>query len=266
MASEFQSVANLPVADAATAAAIKAAALVPSAGVQGAVAPPQQLVTKPGTERWPVKTGVDADISKVKQLIVDTTVEELVRIPPPADITPVTGNYPAYQDKREMPVETTIWRLQADIIALKLEADGDYHLVLQGDSGETMIGEIPTPNPPFVKAPSPWNADIQAARKAADTKLLSKVNAAGFMPMEGILMPPGAFSTPQQPAPSLVQSIMTPGAGVAAPGATATFRTKVTPTKARITGVGFFDKVHGQSGVSVNNGIELHPILKIEWI
>ena len=33
----------------------------------------------------------------------------------------------------------------------------------------------------------------------------------------------------------------------------------------RITGVGFFDKVHGQMGVSLLNGIELHPVLKIEW-
>jgi hypothetical protein len=45
-----------------------------------------------------------------------------------------------------------------------------------------------------------------------------------------------------------------------------TFKTQVPPTKARITGVGFFDKVHGQDGVSQANGIELHPVLKIEWL
>jgi len=45
-----------------------------------------------------------------------------------------------------------------------------------------------------------------------------------------------------------------------------TFKTRVSPTAARITGVGFFDKVHGQMGVSLLNGIELHPILKIEWL
>jgi hypothetical protein len=32
-----------------------------------------------------------------------------------------------------------------------------------------------------------------------------------------------------------------------------------------LTGVGFFDRVHGQMGVSQSNGIELHPILKVEW-
>ena len=44
------------------------------------------------------------------------------------------------------------------------------------------------------------------------------------------------------------------------------FKTQLPATKARVTGVGFFDKVHGQMGVSQSNGIEIHPILKIEWV
>jgi hypothetical protein len=40
----------------------------------------------------------------------------------------------------------------------------------------------------------------------------------------------------------------------------------VPPTRAQITGVGFFDKIHGQMGVSQLNGIELHPVLKIECL
>jgi len=32
----------------------------------------------------------------------------------------------------------------------------------------------------------------------------------------------------------------------------------------RVTGVGFFDYVHGQSGVAPN-GIELHPVLDVEF-
>jgi hypothetical protein len=46
----------------------------------------------------------------------------------------------------------------------------------------------------------------------------------------------------------------------------ATFKTKVKPTAVRITGVGFFDKVHGQMGVAQLNGIELHPVLKVEFL
>jgi hypothetical protein len=33
----------------------------------------------------------------------------------------------------------------------------------------------------------------------------------------------------------------------------------------RVTGVGFFDFLHGQTGVAPN-GIELHPVLKIEFV
>ncbi|MBZ9720160.1 hypothetical protein LB519_20145 [Mesorhizobium sp. AD1-1] len=42
-----------------------------------------------------------------------------------------------------------------------------------------------------------------------------------------------------------------------------TFEGKVKPTAAR---VGFFDRIHAATGTSPLNGIELHPILKIEWL
>jgi hypothetical protein len=62
-------------------------------------------------------------------------------------------------------------------------------------------------------------------------------------------------------APLAVKSFVTPAQGIGP-----AFKTKITPTPARITGVGFFDRVHGQAGVSQANGVELHPILKIEWL
>lgn len=37
-----------------------------------------------------------------------------------------------------------------------------------------------------------------------------------------------------------------------------------TTTPVTVTGVGFFDKIHGQRGVA-NNGIELHPVLSISF-
>ena len=43
------------------------------------------------------------------------------------------------------------------------------------------------------------------------------------------------------------------------------FKTRVPPTAARVTGIGFFDRFHGQTGVAPNM-FELHPILKIEWL
>ena len=36
------------------------------------------------------------------------------------------------------------------------------------------------------------------------------------------------------------------------------------PVRVRVTGIGFFDPTHGQAGVAPN-GIELHPVLRIEF-
>jgi hypothetical protein len=272
---------SLPVVSAAVAAQIKAWAMSQGAPAQAvaavpAEAPPTglQFVTKPGVERWPVKTGTDPDVGKVGKNvrdgvrlgagIVPATVEELIRIPRSADMTPPTLEFPQYQQKRKEPVETTIWQIEVDIIALKQETDGDYHLVLQGASGETMIGEIPTPHPPFVLATSPFLANIKTARQAVDDKLVSKLRPADFAPFDGTLVPRESLSVQPEALPALPTSFQTPKEGEAQ--AVPTFKTKVTPTPARITGVGFFDKVHGQMGVSQLNGIELHAVLKIEWL
>ena len=86
--------------------------------------------------------------------------------------------------------------------------------------------------------------------------------------MDGTLVPRASLPSSVQPlamyAPAEITSFVTPPEGQNQP--LATFKTALTPTRARITGVGFFDLVHGQMGVSHLNGIELHPILKIEWL
>lgn len=46
---------------------------------------------------------------------------------------------------------------------------------------------------------------------------------------------------------------------------TSTFTTPATPIVLDITGVGFFDRVHGQIGVAPN-GIELHPVLDVTFV
>lgn len=238
---------------------------------------PPELVTSPGKERWPVKTGTDVDVASVGKNvvagtdwgagIVPTTVEELISAPRPSDMAVVTDLNPAYQSKREAPVETTIWRLDATITAMKLEADGDYHLVLEGASGETMIGEIPTPTADFVGT-SPWLNNIQQARQAVDDKFVSHLSPAAFVQMGTKLVPRESLSGPlQPPTGTLPESFLPPLEGAQkTPQPPQPFKTQLPPTKARITGVGFFDKVHGQMGVSQFNGIELHPVLKIEWI
>jgi hypothetical protein len=223
------------------------------------------MVTKPGVERWPVKTGTDADIAEVGKDekpdgtldfgFVDTTVEELVSIPRPSE-----ADTPTSEDHRVGAAETTVWRIDAEIIALKQEADGDYHLVLQGESGDLMIGEVPTPRPPFVKTVSPFLDDIGTARKWVDDNLLSA--APPLAPVGHTLAPAGALKMTPPSAPVAAATIKTP----ADPSALQpTFKTKIRTTKVRMIGVGFFDRLHGQTGVAPN-GIELHPVLSIEKV
>jgi hypothetical protein len=266
----------LPVVSASVGAEIKAAAGVFQAPSGGRVEPSAiqpEFVTRPGIERWPVKTGTDLDGAAVGKNvingenlgpgIVDATLEELISIPRPSTMPDPREDYPDFQQHQSMPVETTIWRVECEIIALKLETDGDYHLVLQGTSGETMIGEIPTPTTEFIDD-SPWMANIAAARQATDERLVNHLSPAAFGRLADKLVPLGAFSNYAAVIPAhetlLHSATRRPGTPMPA------FKTKITPTRVRLTGPAFFDKVHGQMGVSQANGIEIHPVLKIEWL
>jgi hypothetical protein len=270
---------TLPLVGSAEAAAIKNACMTVGdmAGRAGFQPLLLKFVTKPGTERWPVKTGQDDDVALVGKNaiggqglgagIVLATVEELIQIPRTPDTQDVTKLNPAFQSKRILPLEIVIWQVEITITALKLEADGDYHLVLQGDSGDTMIGEVPTPTTTFIGS-SPWLTNITAARQAVDDKFVSKLSPANFVPVGGYLVPRSSLSVQPRLMPELMaklpMSFVTPTRGKES--TVPAFKTRVPPTRARLTGVGFFDKVHGQTGVSQFNGIELHPLLKIEFL
>jgi hypothetical protein len=235
-----------------------------------APAPPQQDV--PGSERWPVKTGQDPDRAKVGKNVIDgvdlgrgiveTTIEELVSLPRPPGLENPQQDPPQFKDVRDGVTEVTIWRIEAQIIALKHEHDGDYHLVLQAASGREMIGEIPTPTTEFV-GDSPWIGNIGQARQQIDDKLVQHLSPAAFALLNDKYVPLGAF--PFQPSATAdpAMSVVTPpkGSGITQP----LFATAIAPTAARLTGVGFFDRAHGATGAAPNV-IELHPVLKIEWL
>ena len=234
-----------------------------------------EKATKPGVERWPVKTGQDPDVAKVGRNvfggvdlgagIVPATIAELIRINRPPDMLPVNKVFSAYQNKRRDPVEWIVWQIEGHINAVKLEDDGDYHLVVQGPSGDTMVAEVPTPTTKFIGT-SPWLDNIQAVRQAVDQRILAHLSPKDFVPLDGILVPLEAVSEQlrREVSSLLPQSFQTPPEGQES--SMPVFQTRVNPTPARITGIGFFDAVHGQTGVAQLNGIELHPVLKIEWL
>jgi len=227
---------------------------------------------QPGSERWPVKTGQDHDRAKVGKNviggadlgagIVEATVEELVSLPRPPGLTDPSLDPPQFTSVRAGVAEITIWRIVATIIALKHEKDGDYHLVLQGASGAEMVAEIPTPTPLFV-GDSPWLTNIRQARREIDDKLVKHLSPAAFTLMNNKYVPLGAVTFQVRPAAHPAMSFQTPeeATGIVQP----LFATQITPTLARITGVGFFDRAHGATGAAPNV-IELHSVLKVEWM
>lgn len=238
------------------------------AGVEAARA------VRPGVERWPVKTGVDDDVGRVGTLdfagvnaegIVPTTVEELIELPRPADMADIRGFQTDYQTRRAEPVELVIWQVEADITVIKKEDDGDLHMVLQGRSGDTMIAEVPKPDRAFVGSGSPWFDAIKEVRgKIADRfgqtfarTPLMQLNAKFAMPAAPLVMAPPAAAPPG----GLV--VERPGGDIF--DAMPPFKAQVPQTPVTITGVGFFDRVHDQTGVAMKNGIELHPVLAIEF-
>jgi hypothetical protein len=83
------------------------------------------------------------------------------------------------------------------------------------------------------------------------TKLVPRNSLSGDVPIASLanFKMPESFRTPLEGEPEPMP----------------TFQTAVEPTKARITGVGFFDRSRGATGAAPNV-IEIHPVLKIEWL
>ncbi|GAC1651259.1 MAG: hypothetical protein NVS4B12_21880 [Ktedonobacteraceae bacterium] len=153
-----------------------------------------------------MKTGTDADASLINlQSTTQTTIASLTSLPAPSNLPP---------NNRIQPTETTVFQLNATLTEYKLEADSDYHLILNDGSGNTLIGEIPDPT--CVGSSSPLLSSIQKARSEFDAKYT----------------PTGSFQIANVPV--------------------------------TVTGVGFFDFLHGQAGVAPN-GIELHAVLDVQF-
>ena len=157
-----------------------------------------------GVERWPVKTGTDADARRVNlNQVTPATVAGLTALAAPSNLP---------QNNRVQPVETTQFVLNATLVQYKLEDDSDYHVVLSDGAGKTMIIEIP--HPKCVGPGSPFAGGIANARSEFDARFLAED------------------------------------------------RFKTANVAVQVKGIGFFDFLHGQTGVAPN-GIELHPVLDI---
>ena len=178
--------------------------------------PPTQPVRKE-RDRWAVKTATDPMASEINTKPVKVTVEELLDMKRPLDMSDGKGD-PKYQNARAKGVETTVYVVEAKIIECRLMPDGDYRVQIQGKSGKTMYIEMPDPAPDVINGQSRFQNEIAKTRNAAEKKL-----------------------NPQKEA-------------------------KQTEIYAKITGVGFFGWSKNMKGQSQGNGIQLHPILKLDWL
>jgi hypothetical protein len=152
-------------------------------------------------------------------------------VTPPSEADIDTGG--VFSTARSAPVETTVYTVDAFVTFYKKETDVDYHIVLQ----DRLLapGEPLDDNPPHTlisEIPSPACVITSATPRVLVPSPLA----------EGIARARAKFD--------------------ARLSATSFFQTANIPV--RVTGVGFFDFEHGQTGVAPN-AIELHPVLDISF-
>lgn len=151
-----------------------------------------------GSERRLVKLGGDETASLVSGPVRPATVDYLSSLPRPSHLP----------KNRRAPdtAEIARWRVTATVRLVRLESDGDYHVVIADDAGRTMIVESPSEK---CAGYSLWREDLLRARRlVGDLRVGMRV---------------------------------------------------------AVTGVGFFDHSHRQTGVAPN-AIELHPVLDVETL
>ena len=164
-----------------------------------------------GQERWKVKTSADQDASRVNFNAIPFTIAELNRLP-----APTRKQLNAKLDSR-FPHEMKTYTVTGYLVGFKLEADEDFHIVIEDlkSPGTTMIVEIPSGNC-VPKGVIKLSTDLRTSWEARFGK--AEIGGLKKLPAHKI--------------------------------------------KVKITGVGFFDFLHGQTGVS-KNGFELHRV--IDW-
>jgi hypothetical protein len=185
-----------------------------------------------GVERWAVKGGSDGSAGSINLTSpVTTTVHQLVNLTRPT--------LPS-DDTTRTSAETTVRVVDGRLVKFKLEAgksgDSDCHMVITDDlllfsQGQQVfphgvIAEIVDPGCVAGRDDQvPFPSTFQTQLEAVQTKFVHQFGA----------------------------TIQTDGRWNEADG-----------IPVRITAVGFFDRAHGQTG-RAPNGLELHPVLDIEF-
>jgi hypothetical protein len=124
----------------------------------------QQKAQGQKPSRIAVKHGLDPDVNQVNMSPRDITVEELIAMQRPKGMSNDLSS-PEYQSHRAGPLETQVWRLKCTLQSIVHRRDGDYFLVVKGETGVTTVVEVPDPG--FCKG-SAVEDKIKSARTALD--------------------------------------------------------------------------------------------------
>jgi hypothetical protein len=188
-------------------------------------------LSKCGSERWNTKTLNDPNARDVNQAPKAIAIAALVGLPVP-------GGYSANNDtKRYGPTEDTVYTVRALLVGFIEENDRDLHVVIADPSLTNITksdlklkkGKKPPANIMIAEIPDP---QCYSVRSGTSADQIARVRSS-FEQCFG--QPRGSFQ--MFTAHMIVD----------------------------ISGVGFFDKRHGQNGLAVN-GIELHPVLRIKTV
>jgi predicted RNase H-like HicB family nuclease len=111
--------------------------------------------------RWLVKTTTDADSARVVYSFASpTTVAAQTHFVTPANLT---------QASTRQSSEDSVFVLEAYLVALKIEPDNDYHLIIRDlATDSTMLAEIPDPAASWTTRSS-RSEQFRMARSAIDT-------------------------------------------------------------------------------------------------
>lgn len=185
-----------------------------------------------GDERWAVKMGADQGAAMVNiQQPIATKLSDLVAITRPA--------VPS-DDITRTPAEREVRVIDAHLVKFKQETgktgDSDYHLVISDETLLYSAGGMKQPASPHSVIAEIPNPDCVGGRNGTVT------SASRFQ--SELASVRGAFE--QQFGD--IKSGWNDAAGI----------------RVRLTGVVFFDRPHGQVGRALN-GLELHPLLAIEF-
>lgn len=173
-----------------------------------------------GVERQKVKTLQDVDAARLPATLNNMTIEDVTQF-----VAPDRKTLTTYNAKR-LPKEMMRYSITGRLVGMKLEADGDYHVVIASLNNPKLTMIVELPDPSCMGTPGAF---------LGPKSFLLRSGLAALMP--------GGKVTPKFRAP--LPNVSSKGAAIII----------------TVNGPGFFDIKHGvpQTGVAPN-GFEIHPV------